>query len=172
MTAFGDHRCILMARGYRQALCSAVIMAAMSVSLGVQHAAAQDRPLQPQHSAKPDMHRVLMIPVNLRGRTQLTLDRNQIIQVLYGKENSVASHYHLVSFGEVEFAGSNRDVVDPVTLPEPVDFCNTGLGHLSGAAESEMQRRGIALSAYQHFVFVLPKDAPCWWKSRSGRHRW
>ncbi len=113
-----------------------------------------------QHEG-PDTHRVLVVPVNLRGRTPLTIDRQQIMQALYGADDSVASRYRAVSYGKVQFAGSDSDVVDPITLEEPADFCDTGLKRLADEAQDALH--GIALAPYQHVVFVLPKDAPCWW---------
>lgn len=116
-----------------------------------------------QQHEEPDRHRVLIVPVNLRGRTPLSIDAKQITQALYGAEDSVASRYRAISYGRVEFTGSEDDIVDPITLEEPTDFCDTGLKRLASAAEDEVQRHGIALAPYQHVVFVIPKDAPCWW---------
>jgi hypothetical protein len=116
-----------------------------------------------QESQRPQVHRVLLIPVNLRGRTQVAVDRAQIAQALYGADNSVASRYRAVSFGKVQFAGSDNDLVDPITLSEPPDFCGSGRGRLAAEAEEELQRQGIRQAAYQHLVFVIPKDSPCWW---------
>jgi hypothetical protein len=104
----------------------------------------------------------LVIPVNLHGRAPVVVDRKQVAQALYGTENSVASRYRAISYGKVEFAGSEDDVVDAVTLSEPADFCNTGLKRLASEAEDDLRRRGIPKQSYQHFVFVIPKDAPCW----------
>ena len=140
-----------------------MIVAALALALGVPQTAAQDRALPPHQIERPDTHRVLVIPVNLNGRAPLSLDARQIAQALYGPDNSVASHYRAISYGQLAFEGSVKDIADPVALSEPADFCNTGLGRLASEAENEVQRRGIALDAYQHFVFVIPKDAPCWW---------
>ena len=144
------------------ALLAGILMAA-PVLVGFPPALAQESSLQPRQFAGPDTHRVLVIPVNLRGRAPLVVDRQQITQALYGAEDSVASRYRAVSYGKVEFAGSDGDVVDPVTLAEPANFCDTGLGSLAGEAQDELRRRGIPLGPYQHFVFVIPRDAPCWW---------
>ena len=141
----------------------APVLAALAVSIGFPQALAQESSWPPQRLEGPVTHRVLVIPVNLRGRAPLVVDRKQITQALYGAEDSVASRYRAVSYGQVEFAGSDGDVVDPVTLSEPADFCNTGLGRLAGEAEEELRRQGVALGAYKHFVFVIPGDAPCWW---------
>jgi hypothetical protein len=141
----------------------APILAALAVSFGFPHALAQGSTLPPQQLEGPDTHRVLVIPVDLRGRAPLVVDRKQITQALYGVENSVASRYRAISYGQVQFAGSNGDVVDAVTLSEPADFCNTGLGRLADEAEDAVRLRGISLDPYKHFVFVIPKDAPCWW---------
>jgi len=109
------------------------------------------------------MHRVLIIPVELRGRAPLVVDREQMVQALYGTKDSVAARYRAISFGQVDFVGSAGDLVDPVTLTEPADFCDKGLGRLADAAEAELRRKGIPLEAYQHEVFVIPRDSPCWW---------
>jgi hypothetical protein len=93
----------------------------------------------------------------------VALDRAQITQALYGAADSVAARYRAISYGKVEFAGSDADIADPLLLAEPADFCGSGLARLADAAEDELRRRGIALGAYNHFVFVIPKDAPCWW---------
>jgi hypothetical protein len=132
------------------------ILAVLMFSVNFGQAVAQQR-------EAPDMHRVLVIPVNLRGREPLVIDRKQIAQALYGVDDSVASRYRAVSYGKVEFTGSENDVADPITLSEPADFCNKGLKKLADEAANEVRGRGVALSDYQHFVFVLPKDAPCWW---------
>jgi hypothetical protein len=134
---------------------AALVLAALAVAAGIAPALAQQSP--------PDTHRVLVIPVNLRGRAPVALDRAQITQALYGAADSVAARYRAISYGKVEFAGSDADIADPLTLDEPADFCGAGLARLAGAAEDELRRRGIALGAYNHFVFVIPKDAPCWW---------
>jgi hypothetical protein len=139
------------------------ILPASSVLVGIPQALAQEHALQPRQLEGPDTHRVLVIPVNLRGRAALVVDREQITQALYGAEDSVASRYRAVSYGKVEFAGSESDVVDPVTLSEPANFCDTGLGILASKAEDEIRHRGIPLGPYKHFVFVIPRDAPCWW---------
>jgi hypothetical protein len=116
-----------------------------------------------QESERPQIHRVLLIPVDLRGRAPVAVDRKQIMQALYGADNSVASRYRAISFGKVQFAGSDSDLVDPITLSEPPDFCGTGRGRLAAEAEEELQRQGIRQAAYQHIVFLIPKDSPCWW---------
>jgi hypothetical protein len=141
----------------------ALILSLVAISAGLPHAFAQESPSPPLQPTARDTHRVLVIPVNLRGRTPLVVDRKQIIAALYGAVDSVASRYRTISYGKVEFSGSEGDVVDPVTLTEPVDFCDKGLGHLADEAEDTLRRRGIAREPYQHFVFVVPKDAPCWW---------
>lgn len=133
----------------------ALVLAALAVCAGISPALAQQ--------SSPDTHRVLVIPVNLRGRAPVAVDRKQITQALYGAADSVASRYRAISYGKVEFAGSEADTVDPVTLAEPADFCDTGLARLAGETQNELRRQGIALGAYNHFVFVIPKDAPCWW---------
>jgi hypothetical protein len=116
-----------------------------------------------QESERSQMHRVLLIPVNLRGRAAVAVDRKQIMQALYGADNSVASRYRAISFGKVQFAGSDSDLADPITLSEPPDFCGSGLGLLAAEVEEELQRRGIRHAAYQHIAFIIPKEAPCWW---------
>ena len=136
---------------------------ASPVLVGFPQTLAQGSALQPRQLEGTDTQRVLVIPVNLRGRAPVVVDRKQITQALYGAEDSVASRYRAVSYGKVEFAGSESDVVDPVTLSEPANFCDKGLGVLASAAEDEIRRRGIPLGPYKHFVFVIPKDAPCWW---------
>jgi hypothetical protein len=139
------------------------MLGAAVLCVGLAPALADQNSLQPRQLGGPDIHRVLVVPVNLRGRTPLALDRKQITQALYGTENSVASRYRAVSYGMLAFAGSDGDVVDPVTLKEPADFCDSGLGRLADAAEDELRGQGIPLRPYQHFVFVIPSDAPCWW---------
>jgi hypothetical protein len=134
----------------------ASIIVASAASTSLPHAIAQE-------SERPQIHRLLVIPVNLRGRTPVTVDRKQIMLALYGAENSVASRYRAVSFGKVQFAGSDSDLVDPITLSEPPDFCGTGRGRLASEAEEELQRQGIRQAAYQHIAFLIPKDSPCWW---------
>jgi len=141
----------------------ALFLAASAVGVGFAQALAQESSLRPQQLEGPDTHRVLVIPVNLNGRAPLVVDRKQITQALYGAEDSLASRYRTVSYGKVEFTGSDGDVVDAVTLSEPADFCDTGLARLAGAAEDELRRQGIPQGAYKHFVFVIPRDAPCWW---------
>jgi hypothetical protein len=131
--------------------------------IGFPPALAQGSTFQSRQSEGPDTHRVLVVPVNLRGRSAVVVDRKQIMQALYGAEDSVASRYRTISYGKVEFAGSDADIVDPVTLAEPESFCDKGLGRLAGEAEAELARRGIARGPYNHFVFVIPRDAPCWW---------
>jgi hypothetical protein len=139
------------------------ILTASAISVGFPHALADESLSRPEQTEGPDVHRVLVIPVNLRGRAPVLVDRQQVMQALYGAENSVASRYRTISYGKVEFAGSVDDIVDAVTLSEPADLCNTGLKRLAGEAEGDLQRRGIAKESYQHFVFVIPKDTPCWW---------
>jgi hypothetical protein len=141
----------------RQALAlSATILAASAVCAICLQTLAQQ-------GEKPDTHRVLVIPVNLRGRAPVEADPKQISQALFGTENSVASRYRAISYGRLVFAGSEKDIADPVTLMEPVDFCYSGLKSLADVAANEVRTRGIALWDYQHFVFLIPKDAPCWW---------
>jgi hypothetical protein len=139
------------------------LLAVLVVWGGAQQAFAQASASQPQQQEARDTQRVLVIPVNLRGRAAVAVDRKQIMQALYGAEDSVAARYRAVSYGKVEFAGSDGDVVDPITLAEPADFCDTGLGRLAGAAQEALRLKGIARGPYQHFVFVIPKDAPCGW---------
>jgi ricin-type beta-trefoil lectin protein/gametolysin peptidase M11 len=139
------------------------ILVASAVSIGSPIAFAQGSSPGSQLDG-PDMQRVLVIPVNLDGRAPVLVNREQIAQALYGAEDSVASRYRAISYGKVIFAGSDRDVVDPVTLSEPTDFCDAGLGRLADAAVDEVRRQGVVTPGdYNHFVFVLPKDAPCWW---------
>jgi hypothetical protein len=104
-----------------------------------------------------------VIPVNLRGRAPVAVDRKQIMQALSGADNSVASRYRAVSFGKMQFAGSDGDLVEPITLSEPPEFCGAGLGSLAPEAEGALQHQGIRQAACQHMVFVIPKDAPCQW---------
>jgi hypothetical protein len=132
------------------------ILVASAVSVSLPQVIAQQR----QGS---EMHRALVIPVNLHGRAPTVVDRQQVALALYGAENSVASRYRTISYGKVEFAGSEGDVVDAVTLSEPADFCNTGLKLLASEAEDDLRHRGIPKESYQHLVFVIPKDTPCWW---------
>ena len=116
-----------------------------------------------QLKATAETHRVLVIPVNLGGHAPVAVDRKQIAEALFGVEDSVASRYRAISYGKLTFAGSESDIADPVTLAEPTDFCDTGLKRLADAAANEVRARGVSLWDYQHFVFVLPKDASCWW---------
>jgi hypothetical protein len=139
------------------------ILTASAISVGFPYALADESLSRPPQTEGPDVHRVLVIPVNLRGRIPLSIDRKQITQALYGAADSVASRYQAISYGMVKFTGSDGDVVDAITLSEPQDFCNAGLGRLAGEAEDVLRRQGIALQAYQNLVFVIPKDAPCWW---------
>lgn len=111
----------------------------------------------------PDVHRVLVIPVNLRGRASVVVDRNQIAHALFGDAESVAQRYRAISDGRLEFAGSQSDIAAPITLPEPADICHAGLHELAGEADAALTRAGLAYGAYRHFVFVLPADIPCWW---------
>ncbi len=135
---------------------ASIALAALALCIGFPQALAE-------RSLAPDMRRVLVIPVNLRGRASVAVDPRQIAQALYDAADSVASRYRAASYGKVDFVGSESDIVDPVTLSEPADFCNSVLGRLAGKAEDELRHRAIPLEAYQHIVFVLPKDAPCWW---------
>jgi Ricin-type beta-trefoil lectin domain/Gametolysin peptidase M11 len=135
---------------------AAALMLATLACLGFSQALAQQ-------SAKPETHRVLVIPVNLRGHAAVEVDRKQITQALYGAEDSVASRYGAISYGKLIFAGSESDITDPVTLAEPADFCDTGLKRLADAAANEVRGRAVPLWNYQHFVFVIPKDASCPW---------
>jgi Ricin-type beta-trefoil lectin domain/Gametolysin peptidase M11 len=141
----------------------APVLVASAVTIGVSPVLAQGRASAIRGSANPDVHGVLVIPVNLRGRASVVADRKQIAQALYGATESVASRYRALSYGRVQFAGSQSDVTAPVTLPEPPDICNAGLRELAGEAEAELTREGIAYGAYRHFVFVVPADVPCWW---------
>jgi Ricin-type beta-trefoil lectin domain/Gametolysin peptidase M11 len=111
----------------------------------------------------PDVHRVLVIPLHIAGRAPTVVDRGQVAQALFGATDSVASRYRTLSYGRLTFAGSERDIIEPVALSEPPDVCGTGLAHLADATESELQRRGLSWSSYQHLVFILPKDMPCAW---------
>jgi Ricin-type beta-trefoil lectin domain/Gametolysin peptidase M11 len=132
------------------------------VFTGLPHGFAESS-LRPKLLESPDTHRVLVIPVNLRGRAPLTVDPKKIMQALYGPGDSVASRYRDISYGKLEFGGSDGDIVDPITLAEPTNFCDTGLGRLAAEAEQEVQRQGISRGPYKHFLFVIPPDAPCWW---------
>jgi hypothetical protein len=96
-----------------------------------------------QESERSQMHRVLVVPVNLRGRAPVALDRKQIMQALFGADNSVASRYRAVSFGKTKFAGSDSDLVEPITVSEPSDFCGTGLGSLPRRLEERLQRQAF-----------------------------
>jgi hypothetical protein len=131
------------------------ILVASAVSVSLPQAVAQRQ--------ESEMHRTLVIPVNLQGRAPVVVDRQQVAQALYGAENSVASRYRTISYGKVEFSGSEGDVVDAVTLSEPADFCNSGLKRLASEAEDNLRRRGIPKEFYHHLVLVIPKDTPCWW---------
>ncbi|MGA7805431.1 RICIN domain-containing protein [Bradyrhizobium sp.] len=138
------------------------IVAAL-VCNGFPRACAGENASLPKPLESADVHRVLVIPVNLRGRAPVIVDRAQIMQALYGARDSVASRYRSQSYGQLEFAGSDHDIVDPLTLSEPSDFCDGGLGQLAANAQQELQREGISTLPYQHQLFVIPKDAPCWW---------
>ncbi len=137
------------------------VLAAAAVSAGFPQARAEGS--ASRRLEGPDTHRVLVVPVNLHGRAPLAIDRKQITQALYGAEDSVASRYRVISYGMMEFAGSEGDIVDPVALSEPTDFCDSGLKRLAGEAEDEVRRQGIPLRAYKHVVLVIPEDSPCWW---------
>ena len=113
--------------------------------------------------ANPDVHRVLVIPINLRGRAPVVVDRKQIAQALFGATQSVASRYRALSYGKVQFEGSQSDITASVTLSEPADICNAVLDTLAGEAKIALTQRGVAYGAYRHFVFVVPVDIPCWW---------
>ena len=139
------------------------MLVALAVTVVIPQALAHGS-ASPVHSiANPDVHRVLVIPVNLRGRAAVTLDRKQVAQALFGATASVASRYRALSYGALQFAGSQGDVTAPVMLSEPADICNAGLRELAGEAEAALTRMGIAYGAYRHFVFVVPTDVPCWW---------
>jgi len=138
---------------------AATLVVALALAIGAPPVLAQaSSPM-----VNPDVHRVLVIPVNLRGRTPVVVDGKQIAQALYGATESVASRYRALSYGQVQFAGSQNDVAAPITLPEPADLCNAGLHELAGEADAALTRMGIAYGAYRHFVFIVPADVPCWW---------
>jgi hypothetical protein len=109
------------------------------------------------------MRRVLVVPVNLVGRSPVSVDRAQVARALYGPDESVASRYRAISYGKVEFVGSVRDVTEPVTVAEPADLCASGLGHLAAEAEDASRRQGARPEEYADVVFVLPADTPCAW---------
>jgi hypothetical protein len=140
----------------------ALILAAAAVSGASPRVLAQESASPPPLAGR-EIHRVLVVPVNLEGRAPVVVDREQITQALYGADGSVASRYRAISYEKLEFRGAAGDIVDPVMLPEPAELCDAGLGHLADAAQAALQRRGISRAAYQHVVFVLPKDVPCWW---------
>jgi hypothetical protein len=134
------------------------------VAVAALAAIAAATPRAPAQSREgSEIHRVLVIPINLQGRAPIFIDRDQIAQALYGADNSVASRYRAISYGKLRFSGSARDIADAVTLALPADFCNSGRQRLADDAEKEARSSGTDLSSYQHVVFVLPKDAPCWW---------
>jgi hypothetical protein len=135
---------------------------AIAISLLLMGPALGEQPVTAGGSGQ-GVHHVLVIPVNLRGFSMVTVDHKQVAQALFGAQDSVASRYRALSYGAVRFEGSQKDIADPVILSAPDDFCNTGLSRLASEAEREASQRGMVLSAYQHFVFVLPKDGPCWW---------
>jgi hypothetical protein len=138
------------------------ILAASAASFYSAQARAQDA-VPPRGGGNAEVRRVLVVPINLPGRTPVAVDRSQIVQALYGAEDSVASRYRALSYGQLEFAGFASDVADPLPLPEPADFCHSGLKRLAVDAEDALRRRGARLGDYRHFVFVVPKDVPCWW---------
>jgi Ricin-type beta-trefoil lectin domain/Gametolysin peptidase M11 len=142
---------------------SALIFSVAAISVGLPRASAQTSSSGSPQPAAREIHRVLVIPVNLRGRMPAAVDRQQVAQALYGATDSVASRYRVISYGKVDFSGSDSDIVDPVTLPEPADLCDKGLGLLADEAADALRDRGISQAAYQHVVFVIPRDAPCWW---------
>lgn len=139
------------------------VLAALAVCIGSAQAVAQGISSPQSPAGNPDRPRVLVIPVNLRGRTPVVVDRAQIVQALFGPGESVASRYRAITYGQVVFTGSSRDVADPVTIAEPSDFCTTGLGRLADDAQEAVRQAGIDPAPYQHCVFVIPKDVPCWW---------
>ena len=138
------------------------VLIVLTLGLGARVADAQTSRLS------PDIHRVLVIPIDLPGRAPPSVDRVQIAQALFTAGDSVNAQYRALSYGSIAFVGSQDDVTDPVTLTEPLDFCNTGLKQVADEAMTEMQHRGIAEAAYQHFVFVIPKDTPCSWTGLGG----
>jgi hypothetical protein len=138
------------------------ILVSLTLGLSAGGAGAQTTRLS------PDIHRVLVIPIVLPDRAPLSIDRAQIAQALFTAGDSVNAQYRALSYGSIAFIGSKDDVIDPVTLKESSEFCNTGLKQLADEAMTEVQRRGIAQAAYQHFVFVIPKDTPCSWTGLGG----
>lgn len=141
-------------------------LAAAAISLAIPHAAAQDARRDSPSIA--GTRRVLVIPVNIPGRAPVAPDREQIAQALFGDRDSVASRYRTISYGKLNFSGSEADIVDPVTVPEPPDLCNSGLGRLAGAAEYAARRQGARYDAATHRIFVVPADFPCNWVGLGG----
>jgi hypothetical protein len=126
-------------------------------------------------AGRSGIRRILVIPVELSGHAPPVVDHRQILQALFGATGSVAARYRAMSYGAMSFAGSDRDIADPVRLSQPDDFCNTGLGRLAADAMREVERRNTHRDRYQHVVFILPGDAPCWWTGLGdigGYHVW
>ncbi len=146
-------------------------IAALSATVGVAPVLAQ-QPASIVHK-NPDVHRVLVIPVNLRGHAPVGVDRKQIVSALFGSVDSVAQRYRAISGGRLEFVGSANDIAAPITLAEPADLCHAGLGALASEAEAALTRAGLAYGAYRHLVFVVPVDVPCRWTGVGdiGGHR-
>jgi hypothetical protein len=106
---------------------------------------------------------VVAVLVNVPGKKPLAATREQVAQALFGSKNSVAARYREMSYGRVDFPGSAADVVGPFTVADPGDFCKTGAARLADDADAAARAAGVDLSRYDHFVYLIPPDMPCWW---------
>ena len=139
----------------------AALTAGSLISVGLPGAFAAGDALRPEGV---EIHRVLVVPVNLHGRVPLAVDRKQIVRALDGDQEWWPPATGRVPTGNWNSLGPKDDVVDPVTLSEPADFCGSGLRRLASEVRGGIAApRGAARQRYQHIVFVIPKDAPCWW---------
>jgi Ricin-type beta-trefoil lectin domain/Gametolysin peptidase M11 len=113
--------------------------------------------------SSPELHRVLVIPVNIEGYRPLKIERHQIAEALYGRTGSVAMRYRAISYGVIQFSGSASDIADTISLPAPPDFCDSGLGKLATQALNSVRRMGMQTDVDSHFAFILPTDIRCRW---------
>ena len=132
-------------------------------------------PLLWSAAARADEHRVLSVLVKVAGRRPLRATRAQVARAIGGAEDSVAVRFKKMSYGQLSFTASPADVVGPITVVEPPDFCETGYLKLADAADAAVRQSGVDVSSYDHVAYVIPSDVPCWWTGLGiigGRRVW
>lgn len=113
-----------------------------------------------------DTRKVLTLLVNFKDRAVTnTVSISNVDSILYTSPRSTKRNFEQSSFDQVSILRDTNNNGDPDIYPVTLDYAATNCDYSLWASDAKYAAslKGIDLSLYKHFMFVLPSSVSCSW---------